>query len=226
VPHKALAGRIAGASPFLYFAERKLAGGGDVVERKLWRVGPGGKTVIVTGADAGEPAAADGDRLAVERDDGVVAVLDSGGGVLGRISPGGGVISETPTWDPYPPATVDLDGPDLVVLRDGVLQRYDSRSLKLVRSWRVPADAQLGGLAEGIAAYAASDAVHVVRLGDGAETVLPVRGGHITATDLTTAGLFYAVNTQSVRYGYVQIEKNAPSHIVFVRWDALLRRLR
>ena len=198
---------------------------GDVVERKLWRVGPEGKTVIAKGVDAGEPAAADGDRVVVERDDGVVAVLDSRGGVLGRISPGGGVIPETLSWDSYPPATVDLDGPDLVVLRGGVLQRYDSRSLKLVHSWRVPSDAQLGGLADGIAAYTAGDTVHVLRLGDGAETVLLVRGGAVTATDLTTAGLFYAVNTQTVRYGYVQIEKDAPSRVVFVAWKSLVSRL-
>src|SRR5207245_8385413 len=154
----------------------------------------------------------------VEPDDRVVTILDAEGGLIGRISPGGGVIGDQPNkFEGFPPATVDLDGPDLVVLRDGLLRRYDSRSLKLVRSWGVPADAQLGGLAGGITAYVADGDVHILRLADGAEAVIPVSGGRIAATDLSTAGLFYAVNTQAARYGHVQIEKNAPPRLVFMR---------
>ena len=226
VPDDALAGRIAGDQESLFFTARKLDKDGSVAASELYRVGARGKTIIATGADAGEPAAADGDRLAIERDDGVVTLMDAEGRVLGRISPGGGVIDDPPTFSAFPPATVELDGPDLVVLRGGLLQHYDSRSLKLVRSRPVPLDARLGGLAEGVAAYAAGGAVYAVRLDDGAEAIIPAGGGHIDDTDLTPAGLFCAVNMHPVRNGYVHIGKNAPSRIVFIRWESLVRRLK
>src|SRR6266536_4254669 len=215
-------GRLVGGGRLIVFSEQQFHRD-QVVGRRLWRI-VGARRVLVKTGLAGEPSAVDGRRIVVERDDGRVQLLSPDGRTLGVFRPRGRV----PAHSDYeqPPATVELEGRDLVVLRGGLLQLYDTRSLRPRRRWRVRRGAALAGVARGLVAYAVGDAIHILRLHDGAQAVVRARGVDLAGARLTRAGLFYAVNRKRVSTDYFPIDVANPSRIVFIRRSALVRRLR
>ena len=221
-PRGSLPGRLVGGGRLIVFSEQQFHRD-QVVGRRLWRI-VGARRVLVKTRLAGEPSAVDGRRIVVERDDGRVQLLSPRGRTLGVVRPRGRV----PAHSDYeqPPATVALEGRDLVVLRGGLLQLYDTGSLRPRRRWRVRRGAALAGVARGLVAYAVGDAIHILRLHDGAQAVVRARGVDLAGARLTRAGLFYAVNRKRVSTDYFPIDVANPSRIVFIRRSALVRRLR
>jgi hypothetical protein len=220
-PRGSLPGRLVGDGSLIVFSQERFDKN-QVARRRLWRV-VGARRVLVKTGLAGEPSAVDGRRIVVERDDGRVQLLSPSGRTLGVVRPRGPV----PTRSDYEQSpTVALDGHDLVVLRGRLLQLYATRSLRPTRRWRVARGATLAGVARGLVAYAVGDALHVLRLDDGAQAVVRARAGYLAAARLTRAGLFYAVNRKRVTTDYFPVDVANPSQIVFIRRSALVRRLR
>jgi hypothetical protein len=186
------------------------------------------KVLIASGPDAREPAAVDRGRIAVERADGQVVVLNRHGRVLGQIAPGGQPL--TVGFYEVGPPTVGLSGANLVVLREGRLALYDTSSFRLVRSWRVHRGAVLSGVSAGLVAYVVGAHVHVLRLRDGRRTTIRAASRRTVKAAITSAGLFYVVHarptprSQEPRYELTPFRPN-PATVVFVRRAALLRRL-
>jgi len=221
-PRGFLPGRLVGGGSLIVFSEEHF-NREEFVGRQLWRI-VGARRVLVKKRPAGEPSAVDGRRIVVERDDGRVQLLGPSGGTLGVVSPRG----RAPAYSDYerPPATAALEGRDLVVLRGGLLQLYDTRSLRLSRRWRVKRGAALAGVARGLVAYAVGDVLHILRLDDGAQAVVRAGGGDLAGARLTRPGLFYAVNRKRVTRDHFPIDVANSSRIVFIRRSALVRRLR
>ena len=220
-PRGSLPGRLVGGRSLIVFSEQRFERD-QVVGRRLWRI-VGARRVLVKKL-AAEPSAVDGRRIVVERDDGSVQLLGPNGRTLGIVRPRGRVPAHSD--DEQPPATVALEGRDLVVLRGGLLQLYDTRSLRSRRRWRVRRGAALAGVARGLVAYAVGAAIHILRLHDGAQAVVRARGGDLAGARLTRGGLFYAVNRKRVSSDYFPIDVANSSRIVFIRRGALVRRLR
>ena len=225
-----LPGRAAGSLDLLVFStsRRSSAGGNVSPEPQLWRVDGSRKVLIVSGPDAAEPAAVDRGRIAVERADGQVVLLRRDGRVLGRVAPGGQPPS--PMFYDLDTPTVSLSGHDLVVLRDGRLRWYDTRSFRLRRSWRVHRGAKLAGVSDGLVAYVVGAYVHILRLRDGRGTTIRTTSRSAVKASITSAGLFYALHTrptprfQSPRFQLTPFRFN-PATVVYLRRAAILRRL-
>jgi TolB protein len=219
-----LPGTIAGAGSLLVFSrtpvrcwERRR------LPRSLWRADGKQKTLLISGPDASEPTAVGGNRIAVERDDGVVTVLRADGMVIGRVDLGVGLPRRSVLESRRP--TVGLTERRLVVLRGGRLRIFEIPALRPMRSWRVPSGATFAGIARGLVAYVAGANVHVRRLSDGRVTVLRTSGRDVEAR-ITAAGLFYAVHRRRVEdYERPPFDAN-PAEVFFLRHDALSRRFR
>lgn len=231
LPPTRLPGRVAAQSGLLAFSTYRVAGfGGRNLrpEPRLWREDRGAKALIARGPNAGEPAAVDGGRIAVERTDGQVALLRSDGRLLGRVAPGGPAPRpvESPGCCELARPTVGLSGRDLVVLRAGRLWVYDAVSFRLRRSLRVDRRAQLAGVAGGLVAYVGGADVHILRLRDWRSTTIRTRSRSAVEAALTSAGLFYALHARVVpSYQRVPFRPN-PATVVFVRRAAVRSRLR
>jgi Tol biopolymer transport system component len=228
LPPARLPGRLAGRSDLLVFSSYRVDGRDVPPEPRLWREQGGGTTLVARGPDAGEPAAVDGGRIAVERKDGQIALLRRDGRVLGRIAPGGRPPSLGPSfgYSELDRPTVGLAGRDLVVLRTGRLLVYDTRTFHLRRSWRVDRDATLAGVAAGLIAYVVGADVHVLRLRDGRSTTIRTTSRSALEASITSAGLFYALHTRPMPRPQLAPFRPNPATVVFVRRTAILRRLR
>jgi hypothetical protein len=159
-------------------------------------------------------------------------VVGQADGSLEVVHPDGALVSRLP----FPPAEVRaarLDGRTLVVLRRDTERRdwidvYDADSGKLVTGYRLETRAATSGDAlcgepdscrapalrledvqSGIAVYVAGRDVHLLRLRDGKNVAVPVRGSGTVHAQLEGAGLFTA----------------SGSRLAFEPFSAVLRRL-
>lgn len=144
---------------------------------------------ITPGADDLQPLAVDGGRIVARRADGSLELLDLDGGLLRRFD--------------VPALGAALTGDDLVVLVQGELREYNVSTGDLLSVWPLP-DVPSSGrcryticpgirltlddAARGFALYTIDGVVHLLRLSDGYDQVVP----GATAAELTDAGLFYA----------------------------------
>jgi TolB protein len=227
LPPARLPGRVAGRSDLLVFSTYRVGGRDVPPEPQLWREDGGGKAVVARGPDAGEPAAVDRGRIAVERKDGQIALLRRDGRLLGRIVPGGPPPRrvKSPGFSELDRPTVGLSGRDLVVLRTGRLLVYDTASFRLRRSLRVDRRAKFAGVSDGLAAYVVGADVHVLRLRDARSTTVRTTSRSAVEAAITSAGLFYVLHTRRVPRDEVASFRPNPASVVFVRRGAILLRL-
>jgi hypothetical protein len=147
------------------------------------------------------PLDADAGRIVASGDNATV-VLDADGRQLLSI--------------PVSTAAAQLAGSDLVVLVPGALRVYDATTGELLHSWPLP-DVSFGGFcgvpmwecasprlllegaARGMVVYLLDGKLHVLRLRDGADTVV----ADATAAQLDDSGLFYAYRTTGMWPGRV-----------------------
>jgi hypothetical protein len=228
LPPARLPGRVAGRSDLLVFSSYRVGGHDLPPEPQLWREDRGDKALVARGPDAGEPAAVDRRRIAVERRDGQIALLLRDGRVLGRIAPGGPPPRrvKSPGFAELDRPTVGLSGRDLVVLRAGRLLVYETASFRLRRSLRVDRHAKLAGVSDGLVAYVVGADVHVLRLRDGRSTTIRTTSRSTAEASITNAGLFYALHMRRVPRDEVAPFRSNPATVVFVRRGAILLRLR
>jgi hypothetical protein len=228
LPPARLPGRVAGRSDLLVFSTY-LVGGRDLPpEPQLWTEHGGGKALVARGADAGEPAAVDRGRIAVERKDGQIALLRRDGRLLGRVGPGGPAPRrvQSPGASELDRPAVGLSGRDLVVLRAGRLLVYDAASFRLRRFMRVDRRAKLAGVSDGLVAYVVGADLHVLRLRDGRSTTIRTASRSAVEASITSAGLFYALHTRPLPRVQLAPFRPNPATVVFVRRRAILLRLR
>ena len=82
-----------------------------------------------------------------------------------------------------------LAGDDLVVRVPGELRDYSASTGVLLSVWPLPdPSAKLEDVARGVVVYKLDGVVHLFRLRDGADVIVP----GALAAELTDAGLFYA----------------------------------
>lgn len=217
-----LPGRIAGDGAEVVYAVDGFNGEADYVSSSLWRIR--GRRSEQIAIDVGEPVAVDGGRIVTEHPSGVVTLLHIDGRVIRSLSPGG--RGETPpVYGRRRPPTVGLSGRHLVVVRAGQLTVFDASNGR--RLLRRPVDrlAVLAGVADGLVAWVVRRQIFVLRLRDGAETILRPRGRSVRAL-LSSAGLFHASHEKRVGpvAGPLSGHENS-ARVVFTRWESLENRL-
>jgi TolB protein len=217
-----LPGRVAGGSRAIVYAVDAFDADADYAGSTLWRVrGRGSERIAV---NVGEPVAVDRGRVVTEHPNGRVALLDLDGRLTRVFTPGG--RGETPpVYGARRPPTVGLSGPDLVVLRGGRLVWYDAASGRRRGALRIEAGAVFAGVAGGLAAYAAGEEIHVVRLRGGAAAVFRVPDRGVKAR-LTDGGLFYAFHKRAVKRRTILQHERNPGHVVFLRREFIESQLR
>jgi hypothetical protein len=148
------------------------------------------------------PLDVDAGRIVASGDNATV-ILDSDGGQLLSI--------------PVSTVAAQLAGSNLVVLVPGALRVYDTTTGELLHSWPLP-DVSFGGFcglpiwqcgsprlllegaARGLTVYLLDGKLHLLRLRDGADTVI----ADATAAQLSDGGLFYAYRTTGMWPGRVR----------------------
>jgi TolB protein len=224
LPPARLPGRVAGRSDLLVFSTYRLGRSDLPPEPQLWREDGGGRALVARGADAGEPAAVDRGRIAVERKDGHITLLRRDGRVLGRLAPGRPPPSLG--FSDLDRPTVGLSGRDLVVLRTGRLLVYDTASFRLRRSLRIDRHSKLAGVSDGLVAYVVGADVHVLRLRDWRSTTIRTTSRSAVEASITSAGVFYALHRRPLPRVQLAPFRPNPATVVFVRRAAILLRLR
>jgi hypothetical protein len=192
-----------------------LVGSGSFLGVNRWFTGPTGATGSVRlqritarlsdlaeGPDTKLAQSTDGKLLAVLRDDQTVGIYSTAGTLLRSVTPTGG------------PTELALRGDFLVALTTANrLEVFNTRSGRLLHSWRVPAGARFLDVSSGLAAYAAPRAgggdprvVHLKRLSNGKDRIVATTP-RVTGVQLEPGGLVYAVN---------RIAAGQPGYLVFV----------
>jgi hypothetical protein len=194
--------------------------GRQVVNPKLWKLvaGHGPAAPILSGRDAFAAASVDSGRIAIQRPDGAVEVLDSHGHKLRSLS--------------FPAKSVRgvaLTGTGLVLMRQGAIEMYDPASGRRVHRWPVPLSAQLEDAEDELATYVAGTAIHAINLSNGHDLLVQTadEGGALAEltlhAQLTSAGLFFSYNGIHGYRNATVIRK--PAHVVFVSMKTLRSRL-
>jgi Tol biopolymer transport system component len=181
---------LVGAGPLLVFSsvEEGSLGGPKPVRQAVVRAEPTGCPCPVLATEPGPfvPHDVESGRIAAVGDNAVV-LLDAAGARL-----------LTVTTAPATALSAQISGGDLVVSLDGELRRFDAATGALLSTWPVAAGATLQDAGRGLAAYVVDGQVRVLRLADGAHTV--VAEGRIAR--FTDAGLVYADGNQLRLVGF------------------------
>jgi dipeptidyl aminopeptidase/acylaminoacyl peptidase len=225
---EALPGLVAADERLLVFNDRLHAPFGGPITPRLWRVEGRRKVLVARGADAGAPAAVGNGLIVVERDDGRISVLRRDGRLVERFA-----ADKRPPHDPVlgaPSPSAALTNGHVVVLRRGRLSVYEvarpAVRPRRPRVWHVGRDARLAGAAQGVVAYVTGSNVHVLRLSDGRRATIRTASRARVRAALTSAGLFYAVHARPVPARQQPPFHANPSRVFFLRYEALLHRLR
>ena len=165
-----------------------LAGRGALVVgssgRTIWRFDPTGKTSLRTYAKAAIVLDVDGDRILVERSAAAVDVVSRTGRVEATLPlpHGGGAL---------------MRGGRIAAISKRRLVVTDLRGHRLLTR-TVAAGAHLEDVDAGLAVYSVETRLHLLRLADGRDVALRLRGqfGYASA-ELSQGGLFYAYNVDS-----------------------------
>jgi hypothetical protein len=183
----ALAGRwiggLVGSGSLLSVDTWTTSAAGAVTHAALELVTAHGLSTLASGPGTVLTRATDGQRIAVLRSDGTVAVYARSGRLLLTLSPGS-------TRD------LALDEGRLVVLTKArTIEVFDAGTGKLLRGWPVPAGAAHLDVAGDLAVYSVWRAVHALRLSTGEDAVLAGAPRAIAGLEIGAPGVVYAFNT-------------------------------
>jgi hypothetical protein len=155
---------LAGAGPLLVFSSvvEGGMGGPKPLRQAVLRAEPAGCPCPALGVEPGPfvPHDVEGGRAAASGDNAVV-LLDAVGTRL-----------LTVTTAPLTARSAQLAGGDLVVALEGELRRYDAGNGQLLGSFTVSQGAALQDVARGLVAYVVDGQVRVLRLADGADSLV------------------------------------------------------
>jgi hypothetical protein len=166
---------------------------------RLYRFDHGNAMQIAASAHELTPLSVDRDRILVDEGSGTLTVFDETGSRLTSV-----VVPDH--------GAAKLQGRDLVVQNGLGLGDYDAGTGVLLHSWPVPNDAALEDVQGGIAVYATSTDVHLLRLADGRDVAIHPPGHGPLHAQLERAGLFYS---------YTVDDGVLPGRVVFVTSAAL-----
>jgi Tol biopolymer transport system component len=163
-------------------------------DSRLFRID--NETAVQIASSSGEltPLAVDNGRILVDHGSGTLAILDANGAELVEVAAPG-------FTEPR------LQGSDLVARAGGTLDDYDAASGVLMHAWPVPADAKLQDVQDGLAVYATSSDIHLLRLVDGHDSTIRPPGTGLLHAQLEPAGLFYS---------YSVLDSDRPGRVAFV----------
>ena len=176
---------------------------------RLWHLaGNAPKPVLITaGRTAIVPAAVGGQRIVVITPAGPVDLLRLDGTQLQSFRFARGSV-----------LAARISGNRLVLLRrNGFIEEWSISHRLRRRGWRARGDASTPPVLEGAegdyAVYVAGMAIHILRLSDGADRVVPLaNGGGPVHAELSSRGLFFS---------YRELGAIVPSRIVFLPWRTL-----
>jgi hypothetical protein len=205
---------VVGGDGLIAFGSERDDARGRVRQRALWRINGFHGNAVRARAGTGDVVAAGGGRLALELDDGRIAIAKPNG-VLLRVLPlrrSRSPLGAAFGLDPKTPFL--LMGRTLLILEHRRLQAYDTASGRLQWERRVPRRASLDGASSGLVAYTAGSSIHLV---SGRDHVVHTGARRLRALGfnierrlhaaLTPAGLFYCFNVADRRF---------PGRVVFV----------
>jgi hypothetical protein len=215
-----LLGGLAGDAGTTVFTTERTIGHGlnpRLAEKRLWRVDGLRRSAIASGRTLGDPVAVDRGRILLQGGVPWAEIVDARGRVVVRLPVPGPRRNLLDLMTPR----LALAGNRVAFLDKRRLRVYDAGSGRLLTARRVPPGRkQLAGASSGLIAYVHGRTVHVVRLGDGRETILRVAAARPTPgqrelqnqvelvhADLSAAGLFYSYNVPS---------EDGPGRVVFV----------
>ena len=142
-------------------------------------------------------------RIAVQQSNGSVLLYSSAGAYQRSIPVPAGVFAGT-----------ELSGNQLVTLRNGSLEVYDTGTGALSKSIPITAPKPtLRGFSGGFAVYLSGATVRVIRLSDGKDVTIRVPGSAPADVQIDPSGLFYSYN--------VPTNKTAPGRVAFLSTAAV-----
>jgi Tol biopolymer transport system component len=163
-----------------------------------------GSQVVQIAASPGAltPLSVDAGRILVEHEDGTMEIRAADGTVLRSFA-----------FDEVSVPGARLQGNDLAVQTPTSIEVTDATTGVFQRRWPLPApNATLTDLQSGIAVLVAGTDIHLLRLSDGAETVIHAPGGGPVLAQLESSGLFYSYAADDPRY---------PGRVAFVPFGHL-----
>lgn len=186
-------GGLTGSGPILAVNQWITAQGGALDTARL-RTITGGLRTVASGPQTLQAASTDGKRIAVQREDGSVALYSSSGKLLRRVQPA-------------TPSEVALGGGYLAVLtKANSIEVYSATTGKRLFTRHPAKGAASLDVEGGLAVYAAPKAggrqlrtVHVLRLKTGEDTVLTTQARGVVDVQIEAPGIAYAVSTAGYR---------------------------
>jgi len=156
----------------------------------LWRVVESNAVQIASSTGALTPLSVDANRILVDHEDGTLELMSEDGRTL-------------QTFHVYVGDFVGakLQGHEVVVLKHATIADYDATSGALLHEWALPeADRQLEDVQNGIAVFVSGTDVHLFRLADGQDAVIPAPGTGPVHAQLEAGGLFYSYSVDDAQY--------------------------
>jgi hypothetical protein len=178
---------------------------GGCPESTLVRVRPGRLQTLRKGDDFVYVRSVDAGRIVLLRDDGNVAVVNSGGGPLLVLA-----------FAPKEVKQVAIQGADLAVKKAASVEAYDAKTGRLRKTWKLRAGSIMTDLHARIAVLVRGKRVQLLRLSDGHGASYSASGEVVTA-QLEAPGLVYAFDAPHAG--------THPGRIVFVPLASVLRQL-
>lgn len=211
---------ISGDSAFYMTPPGDMIGDGGLIVFDTWKSNPigcvgsfcygpskmGGVLYGVENGKAVRLASSAGGVTPLSVDAGLVLV-DRGGGLL-ELLHDDGTVERSFQLNPALVHGARLQGRDLVVLTPTALEVTDAETGAFLRRWRVPPDAELVDVQDGVALLTAGTKLHLLRLGDGGDTVIDVPGSPPIRAQLEPGLLFYS---------YRAADPDYPGRVVVIR---------
>lgn len=169
---------------------------------RLYRLDGSQVVQIAAGTGALTPLSVDAGRILVDHEDGTMEIRTADGTVLRSF-----------TFDEASVRAARLQGNDLVVQTPTSIEVTDATTGLFQRRWPLPTpDATLTDLQNGVVVLVAGTDIHLLRVSDGADSVIHTPGGGPVLAELEPSGLFYSYTADDSKY---------PGRVVFVPFDRL-----